>query len=218
MKNRLALVGLAVGLAGGTLAGVTLGAPGLVGAQSESTNNGPAIAVPAKPDPSTLFHGAIDPLVANGTITQSQADAVIAALTKAMPAGGQVRVFGKQLVDLDLVAQKIGVTPEALRQALESGQSIAAVATSKGVDPQVVIDAMVAQAQTDLSNQVSAGKLTQADADNALVKLKDGITKMVNGQLPVGRAGGLAVHGVFPPDMEPPSGPVTATAPNGGGA
>jgi hypothetical protein len=218
MKNRLAYVGLAVGLAGGTLAGITLGAPGLVGAQGESpvpatATADPGMPGPGKPDPSTWFKGAIDPLVANGTITQSQADAVIAALKKTMPQG-KVRVFRQGPLDLETAAQKIGITPDALKQALGSGQSIAGVATSKGVDPQVVIDALVGKEKSDLSSQVKAGTLTQAEADQRLAKEKVAITEMVNGQLPMGKPG--LERRVFPPGVQPPGpGLSTSSAPAG---
>src|SRR3954454_9792050 len=44
---------------------------------------------------------------------------------------------------LDAVTTALGMTPEELRTALESGKSIADVATDKGIDPQTVIDALV---------------------------------------------------------------------------
>jgi len=45
---------------------------------------------------------------------------------------------------LDALVQALGITGEELHTALESGKTIAQVATDNGVDPQTVIDALVA--------------------------------------------------------------------------
>lgn len=44
---------------------------------------------------------------------------------------------------LDTAAETIGIEVDALRAALDEGQTIAEVAEANGVDPQTVIDAMV---------------------------------------------------------------------------
>src|SRR5205085_1517021 len=105
--------------------------------------------------------------------------AVTAALAAARPAhGGRgVHVFG----DLDAAATAIGVDGATLRDALASGQSLADVARAHNVDPQAVIDALVAAAKTHLADDVSSGRLTQAEADQALADLQSHITDLVNG-------------------------------------
>ena len=56
-----------------------------------------------------------------------------------------------------MAATAIGITQDELKTALEGGQTIAAVAQSKGKDPQVVIDALVASAKTRLDAEVASG-------------------------------------------------------------
>ena len=95
-----------------------------------------------------------------------------AALQQAKPNAGQGGFGGHEHhrgaggKNLDTAATAIGVTQDQLRQALESGQSIADVAKSNGKDPQVVIDALVAAAKTHLTAEVTAGRITQAQADS----------------------------------------------------
>jgi hypothetical protein len=51
---------------------------------------------------------------------------------------------GDRVEKLDAVATALGLTPEELRTELQSGTSLADVATDQGVDVQTVIDALVA--------------------------------------------------------------------------
>jgi DNA-binding Lrp family transcriptional regulator len=86
---------------------------------------------------------------------------------------------------LDVAAQAIGVSPVELRTALRDGQSIAQVARSKNVDVQKVVDALVADARSRLAAKVTAGELTQAEADEKAARLTERVTALVN------RTGGL---------------------------
>ena len=56
---------------------------------------------------------------------------------------------------LEAAASVIGVTTDELKAALQSGQSIADVAAGNGVDPQAVIDALVAEATTNLTQRIT---------------------------------------------------------------
>ena len=125
---------------------------------------------------------ALAPLVSAGTITQAQADAVIEALQAAKPEGGHGHGPGIVHASIDTAAKALGVTSEELRTALRDGKSVADVAGEKGVDVQVVIDALVAEAQERIATAVSDGRITQAQADERLATLTDDITKIVNGE------------------------------------
>ena len=103
---------------------------------------------------------------------------------------------GHGFADLDAAAAAIGIDSDRVRDALTSGQSLADVARAHGVDPQVVIDALVASAKTHLAADVSSGRLTQAEADQRLTDIQSHITDLVNGTLPSG-----------PPDGGPGRGP-----------
>ncbi len=87
MRKRVAAVSLAAGLAGGAIAGIAMAHPGVSGAQTDTTTA--TTAAPsnghAPPDKSTWIQDALAPLVANGTISQSQADAVTNTLEAAKP-------------------------------------------------------------------------------------------------------------------------------------
>lgn len=93
---------------------------------------------------------------------------------------------------LSAAAGALGMTEADLRTALESGQSMAQVAESKGVALQKVIDALVAEAKNRLAESVTAGRLTQAEADAKAANLTGHITRLVN------RAGGGHRHGHGP--------------------
>ncbi len=236
MKKRLTALGLTVGLVGGGAAGLALGVPALSSAQSGGTDSttttppttaadgsggGTATTTPtAKPDRSKWIQDALAPLVTAGTLTQAQADAVAQALQDAKPAmgpehgGGRGGPRGFGLAGgLDTAAKAIGVTTDELRQALAGGQSIADYAKSKNVDPQKVIDALVAEAKTHLDEAVTAGKLTQAQADTRLTDETARIMNMVNGTITFPDFGGHRERrgGWSTPDTTTPSTPTTTT-------
>jgi hypothetical protein len=136
---------------------------------------------------------ALQPLVDDGTITQAQLDAVIAALQDARPdhgpgMGGRGGPgFG---AGLSTVAETIGITEDELRTQLqEDGATIASVAEANGSSAQAVIDALVAAAKTHLDEEVAEGDHTQAEADEKLADITERITAMVNGELPAGGPG-----------------------------
>jgi hypothetical protein len=101
---------------------------------------------------------------------------------------------------MEAAAEALGMTTEELRTALRDGQTIAEIAEANGVDVQVVIDAMVAEAQEHLAEKVAAGEMTQEEADEKLANLEERITERVNSDAPPrlgpGRRGGPG--GVLP--------------------
>lgn len=82
---------------------------------------------------------------------------------------------------LDTAAEVIGIDVEALRAALDEGQTIAEVAADNGVSAQAVIDAMVENAEERLSGKVDEGRITQNEADDKLVEKTERIEDRVNG-------------------------------------
>lgn len=116
-----------------------------------------------RPDPSTIMTTRLQGLVDEATITAAQRDAVIAALQAARPDSGerggrqerQGRRAEQRQASITTAASVIGVTTDDLKAALQGGQSIADVATANGVDPQAVVDALVAQATSDLTQRIT---------------------------------------------------------------
>lgn len=139
---------------------------------------------------STRLLEILAPLVADGTITQDQADAVVAELDDAWPAGGsgggpgpdgrRGGRGGGHWVSVEAVAEAIGVEAAELREQLGDGATLAEIATANGVEPQVVIDALVAEVTERLTTAVGSGRLTQEEADERLAEATERITELVN--------------------------------------
>ena len=116
----------------------------------------------ARPDKATMLKARLQTLVDGGTLTSSQLDAVAAALEAARPMGGghEGRGHGgargeKRQEMLTTAADAIGITADELKTAIEGGQTIAQIAEANGKSVQSVIDALVAQATTDLTQRIT---------------------------------------------------------------
>jgi len=206
MKKQLGLaaIGLA-GLTAGAGAGLVLtGGSGGAEAQSSPTTTPdttapasgsggteqPAGTAPEGKDRTAGLQAILAPLVQKGTITQAQADAVIAAIEAARPADGPHGGFGRgpgrpggpgKGFGLDEAAAALGMTTDQLRTALEGGQSLADVAKAKGVDLTKVTDALVAAYTKHEQDEVTAGTSTQAETDKEIAAFKAKVDAIVNG-------------------------------------
>jgi hypothetical protein len=203
--RRLAVYGLTAGLLGGGAAGLLMTGTTLASAQvadvsgvvdpgavtdPAATTDSTTSDTPANAPQNDWAKAALDKLVADGTITQAQADKVLAALDAARPAHGPGQFgrghgFGK----LDAAASALGMTVDELRTALEGGKSLAAVAQEKGVAVSKVVDALVAEMKTHLAEHVASGKHTQAEVDQMLADARTRIEAFVNGTAPAGGPG-----------------------------
>lgn len=138
----------------------------------------------------------LDELVANGTITQAQADAITSSLKAKLgdghgsgdqpgghgPGGPGGRGAGFDLFKKDVLtaaAAAIGIDPEALRTEMRGGSSLGAAATAHGVDPQKVVDAIVATAITNIDKAVASGKLSAERAAMLKEKLPEHAKRLV---------------------------------------
>ncbi|HEX4867628.1 MAG TPA: hypothetical protein VFV32_08360 [Acidimicrobiales bacterium] len=98
-------------------------------------------------------------------------------------------------VGLDVAADTIGISEADLMTALRSGDTIAEVAQANGVEPQAVIDALVAKANERIDAAVAAGDLDAARAEELKSTLTDRITQRVNEGGPMdGPMGGPGHH------------------------
>jgi hypothetical protein len=183
MNKKLVSISLGAGLIVGSAAGL-IAVPAVSGAQSTSTT---AATAPAdRPDPSVRLNETLKPLVDAGTITQAQADAVIAALKADMPERGERGRGGKGGAGLEVAAQSLGMSADELQTALKGGQTLAQVAADKGVNVQVVVDALIASATNHINEEVASGELTQAEADEKLANVTERVTERVNNPRPEG--------------------------------
>ena len=196
MRKSIAATALAAASIAGIGAGITLGFPGISNAAGTTTTAGTAAATTdpatgtatARPDRSTIVNDALAKLVTAGTITQAQSDAVAKALTDALPAKGMDGRGGRGGgASLTVVAKAIGISEADLRTALQGGQTIAQVAAAHNVTTDAVAAAIKADLQTRLAAQVTAGTITQAQADERLA----GADARIAAELTeVGHAGG----------------------------
>lgn len=199
MNKKLVSISLGAGLIVGSAAGL-IAVPAVSGAQSTSSTTASAPA--NRPDPSVRLNETLKPLVDAGTITQAQADAVIAALKADMPERGERGRGGKGGAGLEVAAQALGMTADDLHTALDGGQTLAQVASDKGVNVQVVVDALVASATNHINEEVTSGEITQAQADQKLAELSQRVTDRVNNPRPEGgpRGGQGAKRGPAAPE------------------
>jgi len=154
-----------------------------------------------------------------GTLTQAQADAEAATITQratdqvngTFQGGGPGHGGGgrqEAVTDTSVVADAIGITEANLIAALNSGQTPADVAKANNVDVQVVIDALVKDGEQELADQVTAGTLTQAQADAQKAAVLQRATDQANGTL---NAGG----GRHEPDADDQATPSSSPSTNG---
>ena len=209
-NQRYAALGLTAGLLGGGAAGLVLGTPGFSAAagtapslvQQEDTPDDTTTADDTTDDTTTddtttddmtqrgaamgdHLRESLQVLVDDGTLTAEQADAVAEHLVANRPDRGELggRGHGHHrggAFDGEVVAGIIGIDAESLREQLRAGSSLAEIAEANGVDPQVVIDALVAEATEHLALAVENGRLTQAEADERLADLTERTTERVN--------------------------------------
>lgn len=132
----------------------------------------------------------VDAALSAGRITQAQADRLRADIES-----GQLPLLGLRGghggdhgpghgADLSAAASYLGLTAAQLRTSLESGKSLADVATAQGKSVDGLVAALVDAAKQRLDADVSAGRLTDAQRKAILADLEARITKLVNGVLP----------------------------------
>jgi len=81
---------------------------------------------------------------------------------------------------LKTAAGYLGIPVATLAADLKAGKTLAEEATAKGKTPAGLITALKDNAKGNLDVAVSAGLLTQAQADNALDAYEDAVTELVN--------------------------------------
>ena len=115
-------------------------------------------------------------LVSNGTITQSQADAI----TKAAQAAAEVTkgAMKENRAKLDsIITSTLGISLESLKTRLKAGESLAAIAGDK---KDALIAALIAELNKQIEAALSAGKITSNQATSLKAKTAERVTKMVN--------------------------------------
>jgi hypothetical protein len=129
-------------------------------------------------------------LVAKGTITQSQADAIVAAANAARIAAEALRPLKPAKVNHDarlaLISTTIGIDSATVKSRLAAGETLAAIA---GAKKDALIATLVADETKRIDAAVTAGKLTAAQATILKAGLVAHVTNEVNQVRPVGSKG-----------------------------
>jgi DNA-binding CsgD family transcriptional regulator len=142
--------------------------------------------------------------VKSGEITQAQADTKLADVTakatervnNVRPARGEGMRGGPKGPSRNVaaIASVLKLTEAELKTQVESGKTLAQIATAQGVDVKLVVDAIVADMKSHIAEEVASGELTQAQADAKLADATTKVTEMVNTVQPA-RGEGMQGHG-----------------------
>ena len=152
-------------------------------------------------------------LVAKGTITQSQADAIVKAQgdAKALAEANRPTEAEKkahQTAEKAVITSTLGITEATLSTRLKAGESLATIA---GAKKDALIAALVAFETKEIDARVTAGKLTAAQATAVKANLTAMVTEKVNSVKGFGKKGPGKGHGKGPRD-----GAVTTASYNSG--
>lgn len=159
----------------------------LVGGAAGATLFGPLTATAASPTAQpTTPAAATQP----GAVTTSAGPGTGTWNGRGGPGGNHGFNPNETVSDLSVVAKAIGISETDLQTALDGGQTVAAVAKAHNVTAQTVIDALVADGQSELAADVTAGRLTQAQADAQKAQVTQRATDQVNGTMTGGPMGG----------------------------
>lgn len=137
-------------------------------------------------------------MVDSEQLSQAQADAQLALLkanvtrqiSEAWSLGG--RWGGPENSLLSVAAEKLGLTSQELLTELQAGKTIADVTKEKDVAVDTIVEAVLTPRAEQLKQAVTAGQLTQGQADAQLALMKANLTQRINEAWPQGRGLGYA--------------------------
>lgn len=177
MRRSFMALAVSGALVAGLFAGAVIAEPSTAAAQ-ETTEEGATAEVP------TRVQDVLDDLVADGTLTAAQAEAVAEALAEIRPERGMRHGPGHRAGHVFAeIADILGIEPEALRDAMVEGATIAELAADAGVTTDDIVAALVAQASDRLDEAVESGRIDDADAETKLAEIEDRLTALVNGEI-----------------------------------
>ncbi len=132
---------------------------------------------------------ALSGLVADDTITESQADAVASTLAAEGPFGHRHRGHGLGLAASSELSDLLGLETSELFAELAEGNTLADVAEAQGVDPDAVADVLVSEAEERLNAAAEKGFIDEAEVAEKLADIEESIDDVINGELPIRRNG-----------------------------
>lgn len=132
--------------------------------------------------------------LASGEITQAQATSKLAGVTsKAIERVNSVQSArgegsrggskgpGKSVA---AIASVLKLTEAELKTQVQSGKTLAQIATAQGVSVQAVINVLIADMQAHIAEELASGKITQDQATTKLASVTSKATERVNSVQP----------------------------------
>ena len=185
-----------------TTVALTAGSVGVASASTKSKTTATRVSI-ANPGTRGLdLSATLAALVAKGTITQSQADAIIAAADAARAAAEAAKpampakpTKADNDARLALISTTIGIDTATVKSRLAAGETLAAIA---GAKKDALITALVADETKRIDAAVTAGKLTVIQATTLKAGLVVAVTTAVNSAHlmgPKGPKGGMDDRG-----------------------
>lgn len=151
----------------------------------------------------------IEEAVANGDITQEEADERLAALeervTEAVNMTPEARQDGRQGQRQDRregrdnplngvvrdTLESAGITADDLEAAREAGLGLVELLEQNGVDVNAFVADVLAEVQSSLNEAVANGTITQEQADEAYARFEQRLNDKINGETPDDTAAGV---------------------------
>jgi hypothetical protein len=175
--------GLGAGLLLGGVAGLAVAVPtGAFAQDADTSETVPTDSGPMGSERGGRMQEHLNAKVADGTITQEQADALIADAEARRAEHGSEGHPGERGgmhgrmgggaggpggMRLETAAEAIGISTDELRTQLRDGNSLAAIAEANGVTTDALVDSLTAEARTritDMVNRVPGERMGNPDA------------------------------------------------------
>jgi hypothetical protein len=83
-------------------------------------------------------------------------------------------------VTIEAAASVLGLDEDAIWETLDDGGTLAALATAQGIDPQVLVDALIANEETEIVELLNDGELTEEEAAEWRAESKDYMMETVH--------------------------------------
>ena len=115
-------------------------------------------------------------LVSKGTITQSQADAIIKAAEDMRAASKSIKDANRTALD-SVITSTLGISLDTLVSRLKAGETLSTIAGDK---KSALITALAAEINKQIDAALAAGKITADQATAQKGKSVDRVTNMVN--------------------------------------
>ena len=115
-------------------------------------------------------------LVSNGTITQSQADAIIKAAEGMRAASKSIKDANRTALD-SVITSTLGISLDTLSSRLKAGETLSTIAGDK---KSALITALAAEINRQIDAALAAGKITADQATAQKAKSVERVTNMVN--------------------------------------